>query len=200
MAELVEAAKSDDRHAFDELVRRTHSDMYTLALRLTGNDDDARDVVQDAYLRAFRAIKRFRGDAQFTTWMYRITANCANTHLSQRTRLSHDDLDDDAMVDERPQANPEHVAESGDLRAQVQIALAQLPPKLRSVIVLRDIYDLPHEDIAAELDISVTAAKVRLHRARHKLRAILYPDPSPSAEAGDDGPPGDGTEAGSHAV
>ena len=68
------------RTAFDELVRVTYADTYTLAYRLTGNEEDARDVVQEAYLRAYRGVRQFRGDAQFSTWLYRITANCASTH------------------------------------------------------------------------------------------------------------------------
>lgn len=160
----------------------THADTFTLALRLTGNEDDARDVVQDAYIKAYRGIARFRGDAQFSTWMYRITANCANTHLAKRTKHRHEVLDDDApVVDDRPASDPQVQADGSALRAQLTVALADLPPKLRQVIVLRDIYDLPHEAIAAELGISETAAKVRLHRARRKLRDDLYPSRSEEA-------------------
>ena len=86
-AELVTAAQAGDRAAFDELVRRTYVDTYTLAVRLTSNEEDARDVVQEAYLRAWKGIRRFRGDAQFRTWMYRITANAAST-MTQRRRRS----------------------------------------------------------------------------------------------------------------
>jgi ribosomal protein L33 len=77
-------ARDGDRRAFDELVRATYVDTYTLAHRLTGDEEDARDVVQETYLRAYRGLARFRGDAQFTTWLYRITANCASTHLGRR--------------------------------------------------------------------------------------------------------------------
>src|SRR3954451_2549725 len=94
-ADLVAAARDGDRSAFDELVRATYADSYTLAYRLTGNEEDARDVVQDAYLRAFKGLRRFRGDAQFSTWMYRITANCASNLLSKRARNRHDDIDDE---------------------------------------------------------------------------------------------------------
>src|SRR4029450_8853382 len=95
LAELVTAAKDGDRSAFDALVRATYADAYTLAYRLTGNEEDARDVVQDAYLRAYKGLKRFREEAQFTTWLYRITANCASTTLARRTKNSHEDLDDE---------------------------------------------------------------------------------------------------------
>ena len=176
VAELVALAKDGDRQAFDELVRATYADTYTLALRLTGNEEDARDVVQEAYLRAFRGLKRFRGDAQFSTWMYRITANAAATHTGRRAKHRHEQLDEgDTIVEEHPGRDPVLSAEAGDLRNQLTEALEDLPPKLRQVVVLRDIYDLPHEAIAAELGISETAAKVRLHRARKKLRESLFP-------------------------
>jgi RNA polymerase sigma-70 factor (ECF subfamily) len=176
VAELVTAARDGDRQAFDELVRATYADTYTLALRLTGNEEDARDVVQDTYIRAFRGLGQFRGDAQFSTWLYRITANCANTHLSKRTKHRHEDLDDvEPVADERVAANPQLQSDATELRGRLTVALEALPPKLRQVVVLRDIYDLPHEAIASELGISETAAKVRLHRARKKLRADLFP-------------------------
>lgn len=175
LAPYVEAARDGDRRAFDELVRRTWSTTYTLAFRLTGSDDDAREVCQDSYLRAYRAIKRFRGDARFTTWLHRITVNCASSHLGRRRRHHHDHLDhDDEVIDLVPAHDPVGRAEQADLRARVQVALAALPPKLRAVVVLRDIYDLTHEGIADELGISVAAAKVRLHRARRRLRDDLY--------------------------
>ncbi len=173
---LVNAARSGDRSAFDELVQATYADMYTLAFRLTGNEEDARDVVQDAYLRAYRGIKRFRGDARFTTWMYRITANCASTQLAKRARSRHEEWDDELeMVDIHPDHDPELQAEAGFERDRVVRALSELPPRLRAVIVLRDVYDLPHDSIATELGITEAAAKVRLHRARRKLRERLFP-------------------------
>jgi RNA polymerase sigma-70 factor, ECF subfamily len=176
LADLVAAARDGDRSAFDELVRATYADSYTLAYRLTGNEEDARDVVQDAYLRAYKGLKRFRGDAQFSTWMYRITANCASSLLSKRARNRHDDIDDEVgLADERPESDPEIQADRSLERDRVSAALAAPPPRLRAVIVLRDIYDLPHESIAAELGISEAAAKVRLHRARRKLREKLFP-------------------------
>jgi RNA polymerase sigma-70 factor, ECF subfamily len=182
VAALVTAAQGGDRGAFDELVRATYAESYTFALRLTGNEEDARDVVQEAYFRAFRGLKRFRGDAQFSTWMYRITANCAATHLGKRNKHRHEVLDEaDPIADERPTSDPQLQADATALRNRLTIALESLPPKLRQVVVLRDIYDLPHEAIAAELGISETAAKVRLHRARKKLREDLFPRPAEEA-------------------
>ena len=174
---LVEAARSGDRAALDDLVRSTYSGAFTLAYRLTGNEDDARDVVQEAYLRAYRGLRNFRGDAEFTTWLYRITANCSANLLAKRARTRTEALADDApMVDTRVEHDPEMRMAGEDERARVAGALAILPWRLRQVIVLRDIYDLPHGWIATELGISEAAAKVRLHRARRRLRELLEHD------------------------
>ncbi len=173
IVELVQAAQSGDSGAFDELVRRTYAETYTLALRLTSNNEDAADVVQDAYLRAFRSLDKFRGDSQFTTWLYRITANCASSHLTKRGRHRHDELDIEAQVDTAP--TPDARSDQALDQQNLARALAALPPNLRAVIVLRDIYDLPHVAIAKELGISEVTAKVRLHRARKKLRDRLLP-------------------------
>jgi len=175
--EVVAAARTGDREAFAVLVRATYDATFALAHRLTGDEEDARDVVQETYLRAYRAMSRFRGDAQVTTWLYRITANCAASHLAARQRHRHGALDDapePSATD--PATDPVTRAVAGDLRRAVDLAIMDLPPRLRAVIVLRDIYDLPHEAIAAELGITETAAKVRLHRARRALRARCFPD------------------------
>jgi RNA polymerase sigma-70 factor, ECF subfamily len=176
LARLVSAAREGDRPAFDELVRRTYVDTYTLALRLTAHEEDARDVVQESYLRAWKGLPNFRGDAQFTTWMYRITANTAYTVVKRRRRHRAESLD--AMLDDpielRPGAQPEDAAESAALLERLSAGLDELPPKLRVLVVLKDIYGLSHEEIAEELGISVAAAKVRLHRGRKRLRDVLY--------------------------
>ena len=180
--QLVESAQDGDHPAFEELVRRTHADTFALARRLVSDEDDARDVVQETYLRAFRSIKKFRGDAQFTTWLYRITANCASTHLGRRRRHRHDALDKEVAVpDLHPDHDPALVADASLLRDRLESAIAELPPRLRAVVVLRDIYDLNHAEIADELGISESAAKVRLHRARRKLRTQVFPLPGEEA-------------------
>ncbi len=183
MAKLVELAKAGDREAFDRLVRITHKDAYALALRLTANAEDARDVVQDAYLRAYKGIDRFRGDAAFSTWLYRIVANCSTTHLGRRQRQRHDTLSiHTEVIDTRPEHDPALQGDHAELRARLDAAIRDLPPRLRSVVVLRDVYDLPHEEIAAELGISTTATKVRLHRARRRLREQVLPMPGEVAQ------------------
>ncbi len=175
LEDLVTQARTGDRVAFDELVRRTYDDTFTLAYRLTGNREDAGDVAQEAYIRAYRHMRRFRADSRFSTWLYRITTNCASTHLGRRKRHRYDQLlDDSPIADEDPGANPELQADASALRDEVQRALSRLPERLRAVVILRDSYDLSHHAIAEELGISETAAKVRLHRARHRLRELVF--------------------------
>src|SRR5262245_50897531 len=186
---LVEAARRGERPAFDELVRRTFVDTYTLALRLTADEEDARDVVQEAYLRAWKGLPKFRGDARFGTWMYRITANTAYSAVKRRRRHRVESLD--AVIEEPVELHvdgqPEDAAETAMLLAKLSAALEQLPPKLRVLVVLKDVYGMSHEEIAEELGISVPAAKVRLHRGRKKLRDILYEDESATGESSLDG-------------
>lgn len=187
MQELVLAARDGDSGALEELVRATYGSTYTLAYRLTGNDEDASDVVQDVYLRAWRGLRRFRGDAQFTTWLYRITANCSANQLARRARHRSEPLGDDLQpVELRPDGDPELQVLRTRERVDLEAALAKLPPKLRQVLVLRDIYDLAHAVIAKELGISEAAAKVRVHRARRQLRDVLASAPadSPARPAG----------------
>jgi len=156
-------------------VRATSTDCYALALRLVGNEHDARDVLQETYLRAFRKLGKFRGDSAFGTWLHRITVNCSATLVAKRRRTSHVELDDDLEVLEtRSERDPETAAGTADDRERLVEALADLPDQMRMVVVLRDVYDLAHEEIARELGISQTAAKVRLHRARRRLREQLF--------------------------
>ena len=186
LAEFLDAAQHGDRAAFDELVRRTYVDTYTLAFRLTSHEEDARDVVQEAYLRAWKSIGRFRGDARFTTWLYRITANTAYTHVQKRRRQRTTPLDEiHDPTETRLETSPETVADSTAGLEELAAALAQLPDTLRQIIVLKDVYGLSHETIAHETGISVAAAKVRLHRARKRLRDLLYDgvDPGRSRHA-----------------
>ena len=174
-AELLDAARGGDREAFDELVRCTFVDTFTLARRLTGNEEDARDVVQEAYLRAWKGLGKFRGDAQFSTWLYRITANAASTHVHKRRRQRAEPFAEGFdPADVRAERQIAESAESSEALDRIAGALDELPSKLRNVVVLKDVYGLSHEAIAEELGISVAAAKVRLHRARRKLRDVLY--------------------------
>jgi RNA polymerase sigma-70 factor (ECF subfamily) len=132
-------------------------------------------------------MKGFRGEASFRTWAYRITANCAANFLAERARHPHVELDETAPVAEtRSERDPEVVAGSGDDRRRLVAALSRLPEPLRLVVVLRDVYDLPQAVVARELGISQSAAKVRLHRARRRLRDSLYEDGTERAPAATD--------------
>jgi RNA polymerase sigma-70 factor, ECF subfamily len=193
----VQAARKGDVEAFDALVRATYAHTYSLAYKLTGNAEDADDVAQDTYLRAFRALARFRGDAAFPTWLYRITVNSASNLLTKRRRSvsidaltkeaakgshrhgHHDDHDQPLLqlVETHPDADPVERVIAADLRERVRVSLAGLPSLLRQVLVLREVEGLPHSAIAERLGISETAAKVRLHRARQKLKADLDCEP-----------------------
>jgi RNA polymerase sigma-70 factor (ECF subfamily) len=176
---LVSLAREGDHKAFEQLVRKTSPACYSLAVRLVGNEHDAGDVLQEAYLRAYRSLRRFRGDSAFSTWLHRITVNCAADLLDQRQKASHDVLDDcgacGGLVEMRAERDPEAAAGINDDRQRLVEALRELPDELRLVVVLRDVYDLAHRDIAKELGISQGAAKVRLHRARLRLRQRLFP-------------------------
>lgn len=172
--DIVSEARAGCDGAFRELVERTHGATFTLALRLTGNEHDAADVVQETYLRAYRAIETFRGDSSIGTWLHRITVNCAATHTQRRSRHRHEELvDDQCVVDLHHDHDPERRADTAVLRHSLLDALGRLAPGLRAVVVLRDVYGLSHADLAEELGISVTAAKVRLHRARARLRDLV---------------------------
>jgi RNA polymerase sigma-70 factor (ECF subfamily) len=170
---LVDRAIDGDRDAFGELVAIHQQEVYTLAVRLVRDRDQAFDVSQDAFIRAWRAMPKFRGDAKFSTWLHRITVNTAWTHRTKENRVRLDPLD--SLVTE-PQAttlDPIRAGESVSIGPKIEAALSELSYSIRSVVVLKDIYDWSHSEIAEHLGISVTAAKVRLHRGRKELRSRL---------------------------
>ncbi|HEX3839471.1 MAG TPA: sigma-70 family RNA polymerase sigma factor [Acidimicrobiales bacterium] len=187
--ELVDLARGGDRSAFEELVRVTSGDIYALAFRLSGDEQDARDIVQETYLRAYRSIRKFRGEASFSTWLYRITANCASTARGRRRRLRQVSIDSDPRWADLPaDPDPDALASATVERDRLVRALRALPLAQRTVIVLRDVYGLTHEEIATELGISGAATRVRLHRARRQLRASVVPETaggSPARAEGD---------------
>ncbi len=172
--ELVERARQGDAVAFSELVAIHQHEVYTLALRLVGNSALAADVSQEALIRAWRAMARFRGDAAFGTWLHRITVNAAWTQRSKAKRHLYVDL---GAIEDRPDPvllnDPASVGERLEMRGRLSGAIAQLSETQRAVVVLRDVYGWSHAEISDALSISVTAAKVRLHRAHHRLRDLL---------------------------
>jgi RNA polymerase sigma-70 factor, ECF subfamily len=170
--ELVEACRRGDAEAFEEVVRRTYRHVYTQALRLVGDRQEAEDVAQEAYLRVYRGLAGFRGDALFETWLYRIVANAAITYL--RRRRSFGDLAlEPERTEEEPASGEEFDQRTADRDSLVR-ALAELAPSLRVPVVLADVYGLSCREIGLELNISEGAAKVRLHRARRKLKESLF--------------------------
>lgn len=169
---LVDRARHGDHAAFGALVEIHQHKVYTLALRLLGNGELAADVTQEAFLRAWRAMPRFRSDATFSTWMHRITVNTAWTARRRTRRAATIPLDETPdVVDRRP--TPEAAAAQTELRDQLQAALLALRPPERAIVVMKDVYGWSHAEIADALDVSVSVTKVRLHRARIRLRRLL---------------------------
>ncbi len=171
--DLVNRARDGDREAFGELVRIHQHEVYTLAVRLIRDRDMASDVSQEAFIRAWRAMPNFRGDAKFSTWLHRITVNTAWTHRTKQNRVRLDPLDGLNSEPESTSLDPITAGEAASARPEIENALLELTEPIRAVVVLKDVYDWSHTEIAEHLDISVTAAKVRLHRGRKTLRSKL---------------------------
>ncbi len=172
--ELIARAQEGDRAAFAALVREHEDEVYTLARRLVGDPHLAADVAQETLIRAWRALPKFRGDAQLSTWLHRITVNTAWTHKKRAQRHSAASIEDHHDIAAPFDADhPEVAGEILELRGRLRSALDALPETQRRVVVLKDIYGWSHAEIAESADISVTAAKVRLHRARARLARHL---------------------------
>ena len=173
-SELVRKSQLGDKAAFEQLVIRHQDLVFSLAYKLTGNREMANDVAQEAFIRAGKAIEKFRGDSTFSTWIYRITVNTAWTlrrKAKKHNTLNIDDTYEPIIIDEKK--DPELVAINSDLSSVLINALDKIPIEQRIIVELKNIEGRSHKEIAEYLDISVTAAKVRLHRAHQKLRQIL---------------------------
>ncbi len=170
--ELLAACRDGDHRAFEEVVRTTYRQVYTQAFRLVGDRQEAEDVTQDAYLRVFRGLSGFRGDAQFETWLYRIVTNAALSHLRRRGRFGELLAEPDAELPE-PAAGVSLDQEAVDRDAVAQ-ALEALPEGSRAMVVMKDVYGLSCLEIAEQVGISEGAVKVRLHRARKRLKEALF--------------------------
>ena len=173
-SELVRKSQLGDKAAFEQLVIRHQDLVFSLAYKLTGNREMANDVAQEAFIRAWKAIEKFRGDSTFSTWIYRITVNTAWTlrkKAKKHNTLNIDDTYEPIVIDEKK--DPELVAINSDLSSVLINALDKIPIEQRIIVELKNIEGRSHKEIADYLDISVTAAKVRLHRAHKKLRQIL---------------------------
>ena len=163
-----------DLAEFDTLVEE-HSDfVYNLAYRMMGNHEDAEDVAQDAFISAFRAYGRFRGESRASTWLYRITMNAALMRLRKDRRsrmLVQDGVEDVEIVDWT--TSPETGARDTELRDKLTEGINGLEPDMRAAVVLRDVQGLSNTEAAETLGITVPALKSRLHRARLLLRRHL---------------------------
>jgi RNA polymerase sigma-70 factor (ECF subfamily) len=172
--ELLARAQHGDREAFSDLVRIHQDEVYTLALRLVTDRELAADVSQEAFVRAWRALPKFRGDAKFSTWLHRITVNVAWTQRRKQRKHRADPIDESFSEPVAETISPERAAESAAIRGRLRDALNDLPRPTRTVVVLKDVYGWTHGEIAEHLKIRDTAAKVRLHRGRKQLRDRLW--------------------------
>ncbi|HVM11419.1 MAG TPA: sigma-70 family RNA polymerase sigma factor [Actinomycetota bacterium] len=171
--ELLQACRRGERGAFEELVERTRRQVYSMARRLMRDAHEAEDVAQEVYLRVYRGLPTFRQEASFETWLYRIVANTAFTQMRRRGRFG--DVAPEPMGDEAP-SRDRPLGEAAMDRDDLTRALAKLPAASRAVVVLRDVYGLTMKEIASEMGTSEGAVKVRLHRARTRLRELLAED------------------------
>jgi RNA polymerase sigma-70 factor (ECF subfamily) len=170
--ELVERARRGDGDAFGTLVVRHQDRIYTAVLRFCGDADDARDIVQRAFLNAWRRLESFKGDAAFSTWMYRIAFNESVSFRREggRRRLAPLNETSPEPADDR---RPGDRLESAEARGQVQAALNQLDPDDKKIIVLKEIDDRSYDEIAEILEIPKGTVRSRLFRAREALRDKL---------------------------
>jgi len=170
--ELVEQFARGDSHAFDTIVQRYEQRVYAIALRMTGNVEDARDAMQDVFLSALRALRSFRGDAQLSTWFHRVAVNASLDMLRKRKRHVAEPIEE---AGERPsdEVGPEDAAARAARAAEVQRALLHVSADHRAVLVLHDLQDLDYAQTGAALDIPVGTVKSRLHRARIEMAALL---------------------------
>ncbi len=181
--QLVERVRNGDGDSFEKLVLENQTKVYNLALRMVGNEDDAFDMSQEAFIKAYNSILSFRGDCRFSVWLYRLTTNVCLDYLRSEARRSHvslsyqDEADDDKELeipDER--FSPETAAEKKELREAVNRGLMKLPQDYRAILLLREIDGLSYEEIGQTLDLEEGTVKSRIFRARKKLCTILSAD------------------------
>jgi RNA polymerase sigma-70 factor (ECF subfamily) len=182
---LVLRLRAGDEAAFAELVRENAGRLLAVTRRMLRSEDDARDALQDAFLQAFRGIGRFEGGARLSTWLHRIVINACLMKLRTRRRKPEESIEallpkfytDGHRIDPGPPWRTEmpDPVESREIRTRVRASIDRLPEIYRSVLLLRDIEELSTEETSLLLDIKADTVKVRLHRARQALRALLAP-------------------------
>lgn len=174
-AALLSQARDGDLEAFAEIVRRYEHRVRAVLFRLLEDDRDVEEATQDTFVQAWRNLDRFRGDAAVFTWLYRIAVNEALARL-RRKRVQTTDIDD--LAETAPLAagaadEPHPAAEAAELHAFLAACIQALPPDYRAPLVLRDVIGLSNQEVADVLELSVAAAKSRIHRARMQVRAQL---------------------------
>ena len=184
-AGLIAQLRAGDESAYEHVVRTYGGRLLAVTRRILGSDEDARDVVQDAFLNAFRSVSRFEGNSKLSTWLHRIAVNAALMKLRTRKRKPEQSIEtllpaflDDGHHEERFQSWDEpvdKVMERAETRQLVRTQIDALPESYRTVLVLRDIEGLDTEETAKMLGLTVNATKIRLHRARQALRSLLAP-------------------------
>ena len=175
--EIVERVLAGDSGLFEILMRRHNQRIYRIVRGILRDDGESEDVMQDAYVRAYQHLGQFEGRASFVTWLTRIAMHEAFARAERMKRQTS--LDSDESVSEStmatPQENtPERNAANRELGSALEAAILSLPPKYRSVIMMRDVEELNTAEAASALEISEDAVKVRLHRARALVRRALY--------------------------
>jgi RNA polymerase sigma-70 factor (ECF subfamily) len=177
-AECVKRVQQGDADSFEVLVRRHQKATFNLVYRLLGDYEEAAEVAQEVFLSAFKSIHQFRGDANFSTWLYRIAFNQASTRRKslQLAQQRHVPLDGTELIgDGDAFADPEKTAQKREAQQRVQSALNSLHKDDAAIIILRDLQDAPYEEVAQMLEIPVGTVKSRLHRARRALKKLLAP-------------------------
>lgn len=176
-------AKRGDAAAFEQLVLDNQKQVYNLALRMVKNEDDAFDMAQEAFLRAYSSLENFRGDSKFSVWLHRMTSNICIDFLRKRRRENTVSLNfaggqDEAEELEIPDGrfNPETELERRELRDRVTKGMDELSLEYRQILVLREISGLSYDEIASVLSLEAGTVKSRLFRARRQLCAILLRD------------------------
>jgi len=179
---LVERVQQGDKAAFDILVGQYQHKIIKLVQRYVRDQDEALDVAQEAFIKAYRALASFRGESAFYTWLYRIAINTAKNHLASRKRRAEDfelDLQDPDQYEAhgrlREGDTPEGLALSEEIRETVNTAIETLPEDLRTAIVLREIEGMSYEEIAGAMDCPVGTVRSRIFRAREAIDKRLKP-------------------------
>ena len=169
----IEACRRGESEAFDRLVERYQRDVYRLCYRFVNNHEDAADLTQDTFVRAWKALAKFRGQARFSTWVHRIAVNVSLNQVSLKTPRG-EAVDFDAMPDTREPA-PGQSLVVAERQAMVRAAVAALPPRQRTALILRTYHELSHQEVADLVGTSVGAVKANVFHALANLRRRLGP-------------------------